>query len=247
MVEDYVEFFKKYLLKAYPLANENGIDSYLNICSRFDDSGENHHILPSSSFPEFLSFEINPWNKAKISYIDHCRAHLELAKATNDPKAWAGVSAVVNLRGTQSTREDADSVELKSILDEATENYRGELHHNTRTIRLSGPDNPRYGSKHSPEARAKMSAALKGLKRSDEARRNISNSKLGSRHQQTHARWNEEKSDLYRLWLESGKLKKVKFSHWLSINSKYNYTRNELQNLVKEFSEKGFIEPENKL
>lgn len=245
MVETNLVIAKEHLLARYNV-DETLIDEYLTICGRYDCNGEWHHILPTSIFIEFESFEIYQWNKAKLSYIDHCRAHLALARATNDPKAWAGISAIVNLKGTQSTRKDFDCDELKSILAEATLNYRGELHHNTGTIRSRGSNNPRHGSKHTAESRAKMSLALKGLKRSDEAKRNMSIAFTGLTHQRTGARWNSEKEDLYNLWVESGKLKKVKFSSWLSTNSIYNYTRNELQNLVKEFAEKGFVPPENK-
>lgn len=134
MVETNLVIAKEHLLTRYNV-DETPIDEYLTICGKYDCNG-GHHILPTSIFIEFESFEIYPWNKA---------------------------------------------------------------------------------------------IAFTGLT-----------------HQRTGARWNSEKEDLYNLWVESGKLKKVKFSSWLSTNSIYNYTRNELQNLVKEFAEKGFVPPENK-
>ncbi|UYD59789.1 hypothetical protein LEHPIFIF_00016 [Aeromonas phage avDM9-HANS] len=221
------------------------------LCFRSDgDSAlkEKHHILPVGVFPEYADLKEHPWNGCELTYIDHCRAHHFIANAIDDGPAWAAVAAITNLVSFQETRKcitNADKKEIKFIREIAAKQYKGEKHHCYGRILPRGEKAYMYGHKHTKEAREKMSKALKGLKRSDEAKENISKALKGKTYQRTHSRWNEEKFDLYELWIKSGKLKKVKFSKWLLENSSYNYSRNELHHLVKEFADKGFVPPEN--
>ena len=48
---------------------------------------EKHHICPKSKylFPQYQSFTKNPWNQAKLTYIQHYIAHLILSKVYTRP------------------------------------------------------------------------------------------------------------------------------------------------------------------
>lgn len=51
---------------------------YINFCfenNDFNCNGEEHHILPKSLFPEYSDFSIHDFNKTKLSYTNHLKAH----------------------------------------------------------------------------------------------------------------------------------------------------------------------------
>lgn len=80
-MEKYVEIFKERL--GDPISNEN-LEKYIahclqkNIVTETDLYTEYHHFFPKNKFPEYVR---DKNSLVKLSYIDHCLAHLLLAEA----------------------------------------------------------------------------------------------------------------------------------------------------------------------
>lgn len=88
----YNHFLLKFKEKGY--TNNIWINRYLKFIDRFSLNEsikfqtENHHILPSSIFPEFKNLKNNEWNRSILSVRSHIVAHYLLAKAIGG-KMWA--------------------------------------------------------------------------------------------------------------------------------------------------------------
>lgn len=63
-----------------------------------------------------------------------------------------------------------------------------EEHKKKLSIALSGKNNPNYGKKHSPEVRAKISAAITGRKLSEETKKKFSEQRKGKKKSEEHRR-----------------------------------------------------------
>ena len=68
------------------------LEEYIDFCLTRDRSlvldevyCENHHILPRSLFPQFSCFSDNPWNKSRLTFDDHVKAHVILVDAYSIP------------------------------------------------------------------------------------------------------------------------------------------------------------------
>lgn len=62
------------------------IINYFNYClehktNKTKYKTEMHHILPKSIFPQYMNFDLYPWNKVNLTYSDHIYAHYLIAKA----------------------------------------------------------------------------------------------------------------------------------------------------------------------
>ncbi len=194
------------------------LKKYIDICSNNDDDTieycEGHHILPVSVFPEYESFTLHPWNKVKLNYVNHCRAHYFFAMATNE--CWWGVHSMLYMKKRKRKNSvkkltEAEVIELATIGAELKANY-------------SNADETRakIGAAHkgkivSDETRAKQSAAKKGKKYTEEARANMATSQKEA---QNRPEVRAKKSatlrkaphwalydELYRFWLNNGKFK----------------------------------------
>ena len=72
---DYKKIFKD---RVY-IKNASMLEQYINFCISENEvdliEGENHHILPSSLFPEYSDLRMNIQNKTRLTYENHLRAH----------------------------------------------------------------------------------------------------------------------------------------------------------------------------
>ncbi|KFA99261.1 NUMOD3 domain-containing DNA-binding protein [Vibrio sp. ER1A] len=157
-----IQQIKQEILSRFPNAEETYLDKYLEICSKDDttDYVEAHHILPKSKslWPEYISFKSNPWNKVKLSYVNHCLAHLYIAKSINHFAAWTPVQRMIYGTNENSMKyrniTEEDVMVIAKCAEEYKTHYRGDIHHNTGLKRNVGD-----------EARRKISLALKGKKK----------------------------------------------------------------------------------
>lgn len=161
------------------ITDHNALKEYLIICfTKQTDVGytERHHILPKSIFPEYKDFKTNNWNCSRLSYIDHCRAHYWIWKATNDYKMWNAVNAMCNTTGGDGrSLTEEDVIISASIWQEAKENAPPMSEEHRRNIGNAGKGRKlsdehvaaivRYntGKVPSTETRRKIATALTGI------------------------------------------------------------------------------------
>ena len=138
---------------------------------------ELHHIIPSS-----LGGSDEPDNLVALTAREHSICHILLTKFTTGQDRNKMLHAAILMKS-------ANIYQDRYFNGRLYETVRRE-YANKRSIEQTGTGNSYYGKKHSNETRAKMSASKKllygngnhphvGMKRSDEAKRNISLSKKG--------------------------------------------------------------------
>lgn len=121
---------------------------------------ERHHILPKSKnlWPEFASLKLNPWNGVLLTPREHFVCHRLLSRMTSGK---AKASMVFGLRRLCFGNE-------AYVSNKCYEKIRVEF------MKMnSGESHPSYGTKASPETRARQSASHKGTVFSSEHKQKI--------------------------------------------------------------------------
>lgn len=136
---------------------------------------ERHHIIPKS-----LGGSDNKDNLVWLTAEEHLNAHLLLPYMVKDESNKRKMfSAAVRMCNPQS-RTQQRIFKGKSDIDVIREEC-ARLHSEFMKEKHKGPGNPFYGKRHSEESKLKISEGGKGLKRTEETRRNLSLSKLGDK------------------------------------------------------------------
>ena len=135
--------------------NEKSIDEdhliwYLMFCLSSNDVDanykENHHILPKSLFKEYKNLNLNPWNSASMSGMNHFFAHYLLAKAIK----------------SRSTRF-AFNLMLRSTKGSAENMYvAGQLYNEFRELLSTDMSEINKGRKHSDATKRNCSERMRG-------------------------------------------------------------------------------------
>lgn len=140
---------------------------------------ERHHICPKAFFPEYADLRSHKWNCAKLTARQHFIAHWMLAKAYGGAM-WYGLKMMM----VHNKGHERECLKMTSALYEKmrvefsahhSQNLKGRTRgkHSAESIEKMreakrGANNPNYGRPNSDEQKAKISAANKGLKRTDE-------------------------------------------------------------------------------
>ena len=95
-MRDYT-FIKDKLESKHTIDNFEYLDKYINFLLNYksikNEYTENHHILPSCTFPEFKN---ETWNIINVDYNDHKLSHLWLFKAINIRKYQRPLNWMLN-------------------------------------------------------------------------------------------------------------------------------------------------------
>lgn len=170
------------------IKDNSALSEYLRICfnpTEVDGYSELHHILPKSKYPEYSDLKEHPWNGVRLSYVDHCRAHYWIWKATGDYGMWCSVKALCHMWNDEHRRlrtiTEAEVIAVAEIaqaikgtqkvsLDtrkKLSEAGKGRVVTEETRRKIS---EAQIGKKISEECKAKLSAANLGKKASPEAR-----------------------------------------------------------------------------
>ena len=148
---------------AVPSEVEAYINFIDNATSALDGYGERHHVLPQSLFPEFANRSLHPWNSKRLHLVDHLLAHYLLCKAlpTNTSMAYA-LNQMVGRVGESIEEMVSTYVSAKELLAEDARVLRTGSKQSVETINKR--TSKTQGQKRTPEQRARMSKAMRGVK-----------------------------------------------------------------------------------
>lgn len=138
---------------------------------------EKHHIIPKS-----LGGSDDPSNLVWLTAAEHLQLHLLLINMIEEKDLIRKMySAVIRMCNPQSKTQ-------QRIFNSNYDDLRKEcakMHSDYMKIKHSGSKNPFFNKKHSEESKKLISLGGKGLKRTNETRKNLSLSKIGNKNPAT--------------------------------------------------------------
>lgn len=153
-----------------------------------------HHILPKalSCFPEYKNLYENVWNSSYLLHQDHYNAHFLLAEAIKNPSimyAWNAMKNKNKIKYDINIYEE--SIEYANLKEEFLKLHSKERKGKKRStasiqkqkdsIKLNGHPRGMLGKKNprSEEAKKNISESLKGKKKSNKHKEKLSHAKQG--------------------------------------------------------------------
>lgn len=181
---------KEKLLNLGIVENNEYLDNYCQLIIDNKDSlkqlhkTQSHHIIPRYYYKQNnLQVNNDKHNLVNLFYKDHILAHYYLALCSNSEKfIYANVSAIYKMSNCTQTLIEDNVIEFFTSLDKYQQLY--ETHARYQGSHLKGKSQtPEHvakrvhkntGQKRSLETRQKMSAWQKGVPKSEQARKNMS-------------------------------------------------------------------------
>jgi hypothetical protein len=138
----------------------------------FMDYAERHHIVPKS-IGGSNEYDNLVWLTADEHFECH-RLLVDMLDGANRRKMLSALTRMMNKQNHNQQR----NFELPAYCDEIRKLCADE-HSKHMKIKHAGVLNPFFGRKHTPESKEKISKGGKGLKKSEQAKKNISAAKKG--------------------------------------------------------------------
>lgn len=81
------------------------LEKYIEFCITKSDEycvGEEHHILPRAHFPEYVDLKIHTYNRVKLSYTNHLKAHYLLVLSIDSVEMLYAFNMMNNFYNTNN-------------------------------------------------------------------------------------------------------------------------------------------------
>ena len=172
------EFTKKYFEIINSANNRCSGTNTRRIAKKLMGYVEKHHVIPKT-----LGGSNSPDNLVWLTAEEHLEVHLLLTNMLEHKDAQRKMySAAVRMCNPQSKNQQRiftnnDYHELRQKC--------AELHSEYMKLKHAGSSNPFYNKKHTEESKKLISLGGKGLKRSEQTKKNLANSKIGDKNPAT--------------------------------------------------------------